>query len=103
MELQPLDPRLLALLIKGEEDILTPRAEKRRSAIEFNPCPRCGSKMQEMLTRGQVFTDGEVLPRTVGTCSSCGYTYDPHSGLVTDTGDPMKTPDDPFKVDISQD
>lgn len=103
MELQPLDPRLLALLIKDEEDILTPRAEKRRNAIEFNPCPRCGSKMQEVLSEGQVFTENEPLPRTVGKCSNCDYTYDPHSGLVISTGDARKRAEDPYALGFPDD
>lgn len=103
MELQPLDPRLLALLIKDEEDVLTSRAEKRRNAIEFNPCPRCGSKMQEALTEGQVFTDGEVLPRTVGKCSNCDYTYDPYSGIILSTGDMAKRAEDPYALNLEED
>lgn len=100
MKFQTLDPRLARLLLEGQEDMLTERAEKRRNAIEGAPCPRCYGKLQEVLNDKHPFTDGEILPRILGQCQNCGYTYDPNTGIVVHTGDPREAQmPDPFKID----
>jgi hypothetical protein len=91
MSFKPLDPRIIRLLTKHEEDILTPRAEKRTAAIATAPCPRCGGEMHQSLNSRHIFTPDEPLPRTLGECKECGYCYDPNSGIVLNVGDPRKS------------
>jgi hypothetical protein len=97
MQLKPLPPELLRLLVKDEEDILTPRAEKRAFAVGLDPCSRCGGKMQETLNSVHPFTPEEPLPRTLAVCDDCGFSYDPHNGIIVSMGNPAKV-EDPFAI-----
>jgi hypothetical protein len=57
-----------------------------------------------MLNTGRMFTEDEILPRTVGECRNCGYTYDPLTGFVVHTGDPRESAvEDPFAIHPSDD
>lgn len=71
--------------------MISSRATQRSEAIKAAPCPRCYGEIQEVLNEEQPFFGDEALPRTVGKCSRCGYTYDPHTGLILDTGDGAQT------------
>jgi hypothetical protein len=101
MRFKVLPPELTRLLTKDEEDILTPRADKRAFAVGLAPCSRCGGKMQQKLNTVQPFTPEEPLPRTFAVCDDCGFAYDPHSGLVVAMGNPAKV-EDPFSIPESE-
>lgn len=90
MQLKILDPTLVRLLVKGEEDILTPRARGREMAISASPCPRCGTELRKSLNVKHVFTPDEPLPRILAECPECGFCYDPHTGIVLETGNPAR-------------
>jgi len=88
VQLKILDPALTKLLLKDEEDILTPRAAQRDAAISAAPCPRCKGELRRSLNPQHVFTPEEPLARILAECGECGFCYDPHSGLILSTGNP---------------
>ena len=93
---------LAALLIQGEEDLITPRVELEQQIRDTTPCPRCGGHFEKVLDPDRAFSPDRVLPRFFHKCEVCGYTHDPHSGLVIDLGNPAKA-EDPFKIDTGED
>lgn len=46
--------------------------------------------MEPSIYGPHAFSPDRPLPRTVARCVECGYTLDPHSNLVLDTGDPRR-------------
>lgn len=90
MTFRTLPPGLAARLIEGCDDKLTPAAEAQRVFFETTPCGRCGSAMEPTIYGRRAFTADTPLPRTVARCVDCGYTVDPHTNLVLDTGDASK-------------
>lgn len=102
MMFKTLDPNLAKLLVKHDEDILTPRAEKRSFAVASTPCPECGGTFRQCTNPVMVFTQEEPLPRVLAECDSCGFTYDPHNGIIVGMGNPAKVRD-PFEIPQSED
>ena len=93
MRFKPLPLSVRHKLLEGCSDILTPLAQQRAATLEETPCPRCGGGVRQQLHPMYAFTPDEPLPRAVGVCEVCGYTYDPAKGLVLNVGDPSKVRD----------
>lgn len=84
-------PEALRLrMIAGEEDILTPMAATRKWQTTSNPCTECGGAIQQTMDTSNTFDDGDPLPRTVGKCVDCGFTFEPRTGLVVSTSKPWE-------------
>lgn len=88
-------PKELVLrLLKDEQDILTPLAEKRSAAIKNTACPRCGSSLHAKLAPlNMVFTPDDPLPRLLGECPECGFSASANTGVVYSTGDARRVTD----------
>lgn len=90
MQLKVMSATLVRRLLAGEQDVLTPLAEQRRFDITTKPCPRCGGAIHQYLDPQHAFSPENPLPRSVGRCVDCGYTYDAASGIVLNNGNPAK-------------
>lgn len=86
MRFKPLPPGKAEELIQGHVDILTPLVQQRDHRVALAPCPRCKAVLQKRLHPSHLFTDGDLLPRTVAYCVDCGYTQDTATGLILELG-----------------
>lgn len=90
MRYRTLPREVLLKSIEGIPDILTPAVQERDYTIKRVTCPRCRGPVQVRFHPNMIFDSSDPLPRSVATCGDCGYTMDPQTGLVHDTGDPRK-------------
>lgn len=83
-----LDPRIVAHLIQGEIDELTPKSKEKLDKIKSMACPRCKASMHPRV-HDQPFTEHDPLPRMVATCE-CGMVVNPENGIVIELGSASK-------------
>lgn len=88
---------VLLRLIEGEEDVVTPAAQKESRTRATTPCPRCMGHFRQKLDPGRAFSPDRILPRFFHECAECGYTVDPETNFVIAMGNPGKAVD-PFKL-----
>jgi hypothetical protein len=82
-----LDPEVTRKLLEGYEDELTPAVIAQEAFYRQFVCKRCGKKCQKEFVRGHVFTDSSgLVPRACLRCTTCNCLFDPHSGLILETG-----------------
>ena len=83
-----LDPEITRKLLEGYEDVLTPAVKARDEFYKQFRCKRCGKNCQKEFVRGHIFADeGDIAPRSCLRCTSCRCLFDPHSGVILETGD----------------
>src|SRR5262245_50452462 len=90
---QELDPEVARKAIEGFEDALTPEAEKLDALYRSFSCPRgCGS-LQRQNDPAHAFADPDTLvPRSLLHCGNCGFTIEPHTRVVLESGSAGKIP-----------
>lgn len=85
-------------MLKGQEDILSPLAAQRNSAIKGTPCPRCGTALSPQLAPiNAVFSPDDPLPKTLGWCQTCDFVASAETSVIYHTGDGRKV-DDPLPI-----
>lgn len=99
MKLKTLPEEVTRELLKFEEDILTPLAERDRTTRATTPCPRCGGHFRKQFDSRRAFSPDRPLARFFYRCFECGYTVDPETGFVIAMGNPAKA-EDPFKLNV---
>lgn len=91
MAFKPMDPKIIAKLIEGHKDIITPAAEEREKFYQSQDCPDCGGNA---LTKNgdakTMFRAGDILPRYTLSCDNCDCLFDPHSGIILSLGNKAK-------------
>lgn len=90
MHFKEMDPELVLKAIEGYENELEPAKKVQDAFYRQIRCVRCGSGHLEkhFLGVGHSFNAeaGELLPRHGMRCTVCKCVFDPHSGLVVETG-----------------
>lgn len=83
MHFVPMDPELIKKAIKGFNDELEPARTKLDAFYRQCRCPNCeGECDKEDAPIGHVFSDEELVQRSVLRCKQCSLLFDPHSGLI---------------------
>ncbi len=89
-----LDPQLHLKLIEGYEDELTPEANKLEAFYQANrKCKRCGDSMQKQFNPATAWSGESLVAKALLTCSNCGFTLEPFTGIIVDTGSAAKIPE----------
>jgi len=85
-----MDPELAAKAIEGYEDALAPEKTALDAFYRQFRCKRCGGTCRKETVRGHVFAEGTgtLNPRAALRCLTCSCLFDPHSGLLIETGKP---------------
>lgn len=87
MDLKLVDPRITAKLLEGLEDTITSAAEAREKFYRKQSCPYCGGNaMTKTCNPRTLFRPDDPLPRYQLRCQNCGCLFDPHSGIVLESG-----------------
>lgn len=82
-----LDPEVARKAIEGYEDVLTDEGQRLDELYSSFSCPRgCGRLNREMNGK-HAFADPNVLvPRSLLRCNNCGFTIEPHTRVVLESG-----------------
>jgi hypothetical protein len=88
-----LDPEVARQAIEGFEDVLTPEAQRLDALYSSFTCPRgCGSLHRQNDAK-HAFADPDTLvPRSLLHCTNCGFTIEPHTRVVLESGSAGKIP-----------
>lgn len=83
-----MDPELVLKAIEGYENELAGEAAKLEAFYRQFTCKRCGSRLlNKEVTVAHAFADDSTLvPRSLLRCQTCGFLFDPHSGLTLEIG-----------------
>lgn len=88
-----LDPEVARAAIAGFEDVLTPEVEKLDALYASFRCPRGCGGLQRQNDPAHAFADpNTMVPRSLLHCSNCGFTIEPHTRVVLESGNPSKIP-----------
>lgn len=89
-----MDPELVLKAIEGYVDVLEPERKALDAFYKQFTCKRCGRGCRKEMVKGHVFGDsGTLNPRCVLRCLACGCLFDPHTGLLLETGNSAQTPE----------
>ena len=94
--IQELDPELARLAIQGHKDEIAPAAVADAAFYRQFRCPTCSSDMvREFLGgvrgAGVTWVEGSPTPRALLRCLSCRLLLNPHSGLIVEAGELMRS------------
>jgi hypothetical protein len=90
---QELDPEVARKAIEGFEDVLTPQIEKLDQLYQSFSCPRGCGALQRQNEAKHAFSDPDTLvPRSLLHCANCGFTIEPHTRVVLESGSAGKIP-----------
>jgi hypothetical protein len=79
-----LDPETVWSLLKDQENVLKPLADKEQVLFRNSTCPTCGGDSHaEMINARRPFSPGSPLPNKSLKCLACGTEFDPYTRLVT--------------------
>lgn len=86
---EPLHPDVIRKLLEGQEDVLSPLAEKENVLFKNSRCPGCGAYEHERsVDARRPFTPGSPLANKILRCLSCRAEFDPTTGQVLRAGEP---------------
>lgn len=82
--------------IEGYTNELEPELKKMEAFYRQFVCPQCksGSLTKEYDPRIAFSDPNTLIARAILTCSLCGCSFDPHSGLILRMGNVAKLPPD---------
>lgn len=87
MGFKEMDPEKVWELIKGQEDILTPIANREVEVFHSAVCPSCGSSDHSPFIDGaRPFVKGYLLPNKLLKCLKCQTEFNPRTNLITRAG-----------------
>ena len=88
-----LDPEVARKAIEGFEDVLSPQVEKLDQLYQSFSCPRGCGALQRQNDPRTTFSDPDTLvPRSLLHCNNCGFTIEPHTRVVLESGNASKIP-----------
>jgi hypothetical protein len=91
VEMKPED---VFALLEGQENVLEGEQKKADAFYRQFICPTCGSaNLSKRFDPRHAFSDPNwIIPRATLYCNDCRCHFDPHSGLILDTGNPARLP-----------
>lgn len=91
--LKTMSASLVIELISGQEDLLTPEANKMADFFSNLLCPECGDSVRPVLDTHRPFRPGSVLPNYLAECINCSCLFTPHTMIIVRQGDRTKQGD----------
>ena len=88
-----LDPEIARRLVEGHVDVLSGESERLDAFYENFTCLRCHGQLDRRYDPRVAFSAPDaLLPRPLLFCNNCGFEIEPHTGVVSETGNASKIP-----------
>ena len=92
MPLQTMDPATVRALLEGHQCTLNEEFAPVDARFERLRCPKCGSKMEQVLNSQQPFTKDQVPPNFLARCTTCKLVMTQDEVIIDRGGVPAEGP-----------